>query len=749
MSIASLANPSANPQQLSGMLSRLSPQQLQQYAQAHQDDMMVVSMVMAEQSRRKKDTTSMQGAQPEPTPVKDQVLAQGLPENSGIAQLPAPNMQRMAGGGIVAFADTGAVKAKKDPAAYRAYALEQAQARGLPLEFVDAIFRQESGYDPAAKNPNSSATGIGQLTKATGRSLGLKDEEFTDPYKNIDASLTFISTLNKKYKGDPSIMAMAYHDGETLADKHLAANQGVVNRAQLKPEAQGYLAKVVGSVIPSAQAATPVAGLAGTPQAQAGEVHTPGPSAGFNRRAERTWGEVPAEALANTPKSAGNLFSSLGQIVQHPLDTLGNVADVGAGAFQHALPDSWTNRINSFGTPEEQALAKKQREAASAAGQFFMDRFGSEQGIKETLATDPVGVAGDVAGLFAGGAGAARRLAALGGKRKLVQTANAAVTGAEGLQDAAAIKQAEAAAAAAKAQGVMGPQKLLSTEPAGALPPTKDAVMRAELNARQNARQLAQVRATEDAAAASGLAATEAGATAAAARTAAEADIAAAKAPMVVAPLPKKLKGLAGAAAAAKLPEMFDPDAPTKDTTPAEDLSKWDKKTAIDVAKATVPPEERKKTGFGEDDWMMLGLQLLANNTANTTPFMALGKAGVATLANRKEQQNQEFINTYRAAEARKAEAEAKYYGSDTRQMAAANKEGNEAFDNWRQGLSKIEQATMPRDQIEAMRQKLMKEAFAMYNLVPPAGVFNAGAPSAGNSTFVMDPTGTKLIPRG
>lgn len=113
-------------------LTQLSPQMLQQYAAQHQNDTMALLAAKAASDAQKK---IMSAGKPQqmgiPPKVNEQVVesiaqpqapqapmqsmqapqaapqAQGLPEDSGIAQLPAPNMQGLAGGGIVAFSTGG------------------------------------------------------------------------------------------------------------------------------------------------------------------------------------------------------------------------------------------------------------------------------------------------------------------------------------------------------------------------------------------------------------------------------------------------------------------------------------------------------------------------------------------------------------------------------------------------------------------------------------------------------------------
>jgi len=97
-----------NVNQLTSQFARMSDQQLQQYATMHKSDPYVISLALSESNRRKETRNSQQGqmGQQQQPRVVDQAIAgmsQGLPENSGIGMLPAPNMQGMASGGITGF----------------------------------------------------------------------------------------------------------------------------------------------------------------------------------------------------------------------------------------------------------------------------------------------------------------------------------------------------------------------------------------------------------------------------------------------------------------------------------------------------------------------------------------------------------------------------------------------------------------------------------------------------------------------
>jgi hypothetical protein len=120
-----------NVNQITSQLARMPDQALQQYAMMHKNDPYTVSLALSESNRRKQMRDAAQGQQgmapqpkvvdqgiasmaaPAPQPQMPQEQgpqAQAMPEDVGIGALPAPNMQGMAEGGIVAFGDGGDVQ---------------------------------------------------------------------------------------------------------------------------------------------------------------------------------------------------------------------------------------------------------------------------------------------------------------------------------------------------------------------------------------------------------------------------------------------------------------------------------------------------------------------------------------------------------------------------------------------------------------------------------------------------------------
>ena len=136
---------------------------------------------------------------------------------------------------------------------------------------------------------------------------------------------------------------------------------------------------------------------------------------------KRLWMDVPGEALGNIPSSAKTMASGLYEAVTNPVQTVSGVMDVAAGGLQNALPKSVVNFVNQFETNPE--AAQRAVQAANAAGGMVKERYGSVEAIKNTLATDPVGAAGDLSLLFSGGAGIAARTPMLSRAAPTLRTA--------------------------------------------------------------------------------------------------------------------------------------------------------------------------------------------------------------------------------------------------------------------------------------------------------------------------------------
>ena len=103
---------------ISDNLAMMPDPALQQFAQMHKTDPYMVSLALSESNRRKKLRTAKQGqagAMPQPKvvdaaiqgmqPAPAPVAQTQLPENQGIAQIPTPNIRTLADGGIAGYED--------------------------------------------------------------------------------------------------------------------------------------------------------------------------------------------------------------------------------------------------------------------------------------------------------------------------------------------------------------------------------------------------------------------------------------------------------------------------------------------------------------------------------------------------------------------------------------------------------------------------------------------------------------------
>lgn len=110
---------------------------------------------------------------------------------------------------------------------------------------------------------------------------------------------------------------------------------------------------------------------------------------------ERQWSDVPGEALSNVIPSAGKFASGAIQPLLHPVKTMEGISRVARGAL---------------------GINKEEQQTWDATKQFFVDRYGSEEALKKTIATDPVGFAADVSTILTAGGSLAGKAPGLLGK---------------------------------------------------------------------------------------------------------------------------------------------------------------------------------------------------------------------------------------------------------------------------------------------------------------------------------------------
>src|SRR3990167_8488176 len=126
--------------------------------------------------------------------------------------------------------------------------------------------------------------------------------------------------------------------------------------------------------------------------------------------ASLSWGDVPGQAFQNAPASAGQFVQNMIFPFLHPIQTATTFYDLGKGLLSKA------------------GVVDADEATVDAIGQFFVDRYGSMENLKKTLATDPIGVAADAATVFSGGAAlGARAPGAVGQVSRAVGTIGRAI----------------------------------------------------------------------------------------------------------------------------------------------------------------------------------------------------------------------------------------------------------------------------------------------------------------------------------
>lgn len=159
--------------------------------------------------------------------------------------------------------------------------------------------------------------------------------------------------------------------------------------------------------------------------------------------AGRSWGSVAGDAIKNVPSSAGNFVQNLVEPFMSPYQTAKGLVALGdALGSKISRPGNLLRVGDPEPTPEQLAARAKREAPADAVGQFFAERYGGIENIKNTLATDPVGAAADLSTVLTAGGALPTRAApilkrAAAAVDPLTQTGNALKLGAKGAEVAA------------------------------------------------------------------------------------------------------------------------------------------------------------------------------------------------------------------------------------------------------------------------------------------------------------------------
>lgn len=118
---------------------------------------------------------------------------------------------------------------------------DAAAKNGIDVGFLTQLLKVESGFNPNAKSPKGPK-GIAQFTKATGAKYGLvKDEDFYNPDKSINAAAAHIKDLLQSNNRDYVRTALAYNQGEGTAGQPQLQAYDSGDYTMISNEGQKYI----------------------------------------------------------------------------------------------------------------------------------------------------------------------------------------------------------------------------------------------------------------------------------------------------------------------------------------------------------------------------------------------------------------------------------------------------------------------------------------------------------------------------
>lgn len=690
-----------NAEKLTSQMAMLPDAALKQMAMMHKNDPYVLPLIISEDGRRKQMRQAAQaqmGGMPQPK-VADVALAQmgQLPENQGIAQIPTPNMQSMADGGIAGYEDDeegmatggmggmfnfaqqsepvvrmagggvpGYANGVAVPRNLDAYIDEQAKLNGIPPATLRAVIQAESGGKVDAQSKTSSAQGLMQLINRTFTKGGGDPAKRKDPFENVRV-------------------------GAKVLGEDAAALRKTLNR-DIAPE-ELYATHVLGRPTGS-------------------------------RLLQADSSMTMAQALkAVDPKNADNIIKSNSKLFGDGKKTVGEVMQTFSTKMASAVPIGTAQAAQPQAAPDLSSQIPGQRSQAPASTYDQQNSYFGQLADKMDIPQEYQRNIGNT-------------MNALSGFTSPINTANRAV----GQASKALEATPEMIAKAQQAKQVAETQRLLPPAKAGL--EALDEASQATRAAAEAARRARGVEQDVQAAKAAEQSIDAANMTSKIARTTEEAIAAGPNARALdAAKLANASKALAGTQLAEeKVKDLFggstQPEVNgTENQSAAEtarllrqnQLPEAEPKPSelIAAAKEATPTKERK--GFGNDDLLMLGLSLLANKSPN---FMtALGEAGIQTLGAKKEREKAEtdleykdIMSKYYGSLGKKAEADASYIASGEKGRMADRQKAAALIENDLAAFRKTMEGSMAQPGAEAAkRQELTNYYFGLFGIDVPA----------------------------
>ena len=628
-----------NVNQITSTLRGMADRALQQYAMMHKQDPYILSLAVSESNQRKQMRAAAQARMATPQPkVADAAIASiaqespavdamgnvtgmaagGLPEDQGIGRLPARNIERMADGGIAGYGDD-----------------QEGMAQGGMFDFAqrsEPVVRMAEGGIL-----NFSNGGTKKLSGSELFDRALDMEGITNPRERAflkalhaqeSSGKATEKTSNRDAHGAMQILPATF---KSVADPSMDINKPLDNmRAGIRYGMQGF----------SAAKGDPVL---------AGAYYYGGPG-GMQKAAKGQAVSDPKNPKAPTTIDYGN---SIAKRMTAMLPIGSAVAEEVPGAKKAPVDTSTAAQIPG---QTAQAPASNYDQTNSFFGRMA-DKMGipleAQRQIGTTLnAPTPlapvVGSAKSGSGIVALGEKIGDKLGFLQGPKGRMSPQEIAALqkesgGLKALEASQQVtKEAQAAGATLEEQEYL--RKMVEANRA------KEAADKYSKSA--NIAEASMLREGQDVATAQRLS-----------KTGQQAQAAGRTESLANTVLPPDSAAPAANSAAGKIPFKGIDDAELQRMQEANQAPM----TSADIVKAAeeaTPAKQRK--GFSNDDLLTLGLSLLASKSPN---FMtALGEAGLATVAGKKDREKLEREQTmidaelgYKKAKTKEAEAQASY----------------------------------------------------------------------------------------
>jgi len=361
-----------NSEKITSQLASMPDQALKQMAMMHKADPYILPLIISEDGRRKRTRQAAQAqmTQMQQPKVADAAVAQmgALPEDQGIAQLPTPNMQNMADGGIAGYDDNQ-------------FDFTQ---RSEPV-----VRMADGGYVPRYQGVPTAMGGDGSLVKSSLQKIE-------------EANIAALGPLAQQFKqAEQQFIAAAKSGDQQAIAQYMQAKE--VLRKQLEETVAskfGNQAPKVLNQLLSSDSAAPAASAAPVVPIASDTAKTPAaPAVAANAAPAAPTKKPPVKETSAAPRPQGAPGASSGQGIQSIYELFAgdkNKRDIELNEIQERIRQQGTAETSSA-----QQQLNRLKEDITAQGAYGKDREAKLKAREERIGKEE-GKAGGLALLEAG-----------------------------------------------------------------------------------------------------------------------------------------------------------------------------------------------------------------------------------------------------------------------------------------------------------------------------------------------------------